>query len=271
MRALVLSSGGNRGALQAGAAHELLRAGLAFDLIVGSSVGAINGAFLAAVPGAAQAERLVQLWRQLQGHQVLRGSRLALTARVLRRASSLYSDAALRRLLAEQLPYRLLEEAKVPLIVVAGDIRAGTPRQLRHGPVVEAVLASAAIPGIYPPVRWPDGTQLVDGGVVAGVPVTAAVDAGADEVWVLDAAQPCTGARPPRTALDVAGQALLVMEHAQDRLAIAAAAQRVARLRHLVLVCATDRWFSDFSAGAQLIEEGRRAARLFLRTQPMTR
>lgn len=131
-------------------------------MIAGSSVGALKGAFLAADPSPQRADQLATLWRRMPGRRVFPGSRMGVAARVLGRTISLYSNEGLRRLLIEQLPYRVLEEASVPLIVVATDLGTGRERRLHTGPVAEAVLASAAIPGIYPPVGR-DGALLVDG------------------------------------------------------------------------------------------------------------
>lgn len=262
-RALVLSAGGSRGALQAGAAQVLLEQGLRFDLLVGSSVGALNAAYLAADPSPARARDLVGVWRGLRPEDVVAEGPLPRLLNLLLRRDHLYSSAALRRLLARHLPYRRLEEAAVTLILVAVDLRTGRERRLRSGPAIKAVTASAALPGVFPPVRWGQAL-LVDGGVLAPVPVEAAVEAGAGEVWVLDTGGPCAERELPTTALDVLAQSTALMAAGRARAALARASA-AARVHHLRLPCDRARWFSDLSATEQLLTDGREAAATYLR------
>jgi NTE family protein len=147
-------------------------------------------------------------------------------------------------------------------VVVATELATGAERRLRRGPVIDAVLASAAIPGVFPPVHW-DGVWLCDGGVVANVPVTAALDAGADEVWVLDTSGPCELRRRPRTIIDVALQALALMGSARVRAELACPPGKAA-IHHVALRCRADRWFTDFGASAELLDDGAAAARRYL-------
>lgn len=261
-RALVLSGGGNRGALQAGALEVLLAEGLSFDLLVGTSVGAINAAYLAADLSGEQGRRLVGIWRGLRGRDIFPDPLHQRAINLLLRRDHLYAPVGLRRLLERHLPYRRLEEATVPLVVVATELSTGEERRLSRGPVIEAVLASAAIPGIFPPVAW-EGERLIDGGVVANVPVAAAIAAGATDLWVLDVTGPCSVPRPPRHALDVALQSVALLGTARTRAELACPPLGVT-IRRLRLACTTDAWFSDFSATPELVADGARAARAFL-------
>lgn len=263
MRALVLSGGGNRGALQAGAVQVLLEAGLSFDLLVGTSVGAMNAAFLAAGPTARRGRELVRLWRDLRRTDLVADRPVQRAIRLLLRSDHLYSDAALRRLVATHCPYQRLEQAAVPLVVVAADLLTGEEVRLSCGPVVDAVVASAAIPGLFPPVPW-DGRLLVDGGVVANLPLAAAVAAGADELWLLDTTALCSERRRPRHALDVALQAMAVLATARRDAELSCPPPGVT-LHHLPLVCRRDRWFTDLSDTRALLADGAQAARAYLR------
>lgn len=258
MRAFVLSGGGNRGALQAGALEVLLAEGIVPDLLVGASVGAINAAFLAADPSPERAGALVRLWAGISGRDIFPGNHLERLVRLARRQDHLFTAGGLRQLLERHLPYRLLEEAAAPLVVVATDLGSGVERRLTAGPVIDAVLASAAIPGVFPPVAWQD-ELLCDGGVVANVPVAAALAAGADEAWVLDTSGPCTAPRHPRNAIDVALQAIAVMGASRTQAELACPPGS-ATIRHLMLPCRTDRWFTDFGATAELLAAGATAA-----------
>lgn len=262
MLGVVLSGGGNRGALQASALEVLLGEGIVPDLLVGTSVGAINAAYLAADPTAGQAAALACFWRQARGRDIFPGSRAELVLRLLSRRDHLYSAAGLRRLLERHLPYRRIQDAAVGLIIVAAELTSGTERRMTHGPVLEAVLASAAIPGVFPPVAW-EGQMLCDGGIVANVPLAAALEAGADEVWILDTSGPCSVPRRARSAVDVALQAIAAGSAART-LAELSCPPGPAVIHHLSLPCRTDRWFTDFSATGELLADGAAAAAAYL-------
>jgi NTE family protein len=113
---------------------------------------------------------------------------------------NLVPAGALRRLIARHVEYERLEDLPVPLHVIACDVLTGTERRLSRGPLVDAVLASAAIPGIFPPVEW-DGRLLVDGGVVNNTPISHALGLRPRHVYVLPAGGPCELTEPPRGAL----------------------------------------------------------------------
>jgi len=169
--AFVLAGGGSIGAVQVGMLRELLAHGVKPDLVVGSSVGAINGAYLAGAPSLEGVQKLEAIWRNLRRRDVFPITWRSVAAAVARRAP-LVDPAGLRELLETHLPYRELERTSVPLHVVATDILGGALVKLSSGSAVEAVLASCAIPGAFPPVRVGDH-HLVDGAVVReldGVP-----------------------------------------------------------------------------------------------------
>lgn len=253
---------GTGGALQAGALEVLFAEGIAFDVLVGTSVGAINAAYLAADPTQEQARLLVAIWRGLHGRDIFPDPLHRRAVNLLLRRDHLYAPLGMRRLLEHRLPYRRLEDAAAHLVVVATDLATGEQRHLRRGPVVEAVLASAAIPGVFPPVMW-DGELLVDGGIAANLPLAAAIAAGATDLWALDVTGPCSVARPPRHALDVALQSVALLGMARTRAELACPVPGVT-IRRLGLACRSDPWFSDFSATPELIADGARSARAFL-------
>lgn len=263
MVALVLSGGGNRGALQAGALEVLLASGIKPGLLVGTSVGAINAAFLAAGPTPERATKLVELWKGLSGKQVFPGSLPRKLWHLIRHDDHLYSSSGLRCLLEANLPYRRLEQSAVPLVVVAADLATGLERRLDAGPVIEAVLASAAIPGVFPPVPW-GSDLLIDGGIAANVPLAAAAAFGATKVWALDTARPCDHPRAPRGAVDIALQAvaLSTMARTQAEVACPPAGMEV---HYLALSCAESQWFSDFRNTPTLIARGAEIAKSYLR------
>lgn len=198
--AFVLSGGGSLGSVQAGMALALIERGIVPDLLVGTSVGALNAAFLARGPSLEAAQQLAEVWSRLHRRDVfpLPGPR-AIRA-LAGRDDHLLDVAPLRRLLRSHLFYSRLEDAPWPVAVVATDVVTGTEVVLERGDAVEAVLASAALPGVFPPVTV-DDHQLIDGGVVNHTPISAAVDLGADRVVVLPTGYACALTEPPRSAL----------------------------------------------------------------------
>lgn len=174
--AVVVGGGGVLGAAQVGVGWALEQRGFVPDLIIGTSVGALNGAIAAAHPGEA-APWLDRVWTQARRREVFPFGYLSSRA-------SVCADRGLRRLIARaQLPSRI-EQLEIPFAAVATDLATGEQVLLDHGDLESALLASAAIPGVLPPVER-EGRTLVDGGVIAYVPVRAALQAGAASVVVL--------------------------------------------------------------------------------------
>jgi NTE family protein len=262
MRAFVLSGGGPLGAWQVGQLDALFEAGIRPDLLVGTSVGAINAAAIAGNPTSEGVERLVEVWRRVRREDVLPGWGWS-RARALAR-KSLYPNAGLRSLIERGVQYRLIDEAALPLLIVTASIDAGEERVLSSGPVIDAVLASAAIPGVYPAVTW-NGERLVDGGIVDMIPVRPAVAAGADEVYVLAATAGC----PPNQRMDHLHDVLmfslgLLMRPSTDMLAACYGGS--ARVEVLPSSVPFEVGPFDFSKTGLLIEEGHAQTAAFVRS-----
>ncbi|MBI1769651.1 MAG: patatin-like phospholipase family protein [Bacteroidetes bacterium] len=171
--ALVLSGGGSKGALEVGFYQALVEKGVRIDFIVGSSIGAVNGAFIASgVPP----EKMAALWRNLKIDD-LYGFNWENLWKFFR-SNSLYDHCRFRRFLERHLPARTFEELKIPLIVPCTNFLTGEPVYIRQGDLLDALMASVAIPGIFPP-QMCDGHQLVDGGVAENMPLEMAVSEGA--------------------------------------------------------------------------------------------
>jgi NTE family protein len=200
--AFVLAGGGSIGAVQVGMLRELLTHGVAPDLVVGSSVGAINGAYLAGAPNLEGVQRLEAIWRELRRHQVFPITWRSMMGAITRH-SSLVDPAGLRQLLEARLPYRELERASIPLHVVATDILGGGLVKLSSGSAVDAVLASCAIPGAFPSVRIGEH-HLVDGAVASNTPIRVALELGAKRLVVLPSGYACALDSPPRGAIATA-------------------------------------------------------------------
>src|SRR4051812_37527286 len=199
--AFVLSGGASLGSIQVGMLEALYERGIRPDLIVGTSAGALNGAFIAERPQTVEtAHELGEVWRGLKRGQVFPVNPLTGALGFLGARSHLVPDSGLRRLISRHAVAGRLEETYVPLHVIATDVLRGDDVRLSEGPLVDAVMASAAIPGVLPAVDW-DGRVLIDGGVANNAPISHALDLGADEIYVLPTGSPCELHEAPRGAL----------------------------------------------------------------------
>jgi len=199
--AFVLSGGASLGAIQVGMLRALLGHGVVPDVVVATSVGAVNGAYLASHgPSEETVEELAELWRALRRGQVFPLEPLTGLFGFLGVRRNLVPGGALRRLVARNLLHERLEALPTALHVVACDVLTGDEVLLSRGPLVDAVLASAAIPGVLPAVEW-EGRLLIDGGVVDNTPLSHAIALGAREIYVLPTGGPCELTAAPRGAL----------------------------------------------------------------------
>jgi NTE family protein len=203
--AFVLSGGGSLGALQVGMLRALYERGVVADLLVGTSAGALNAAFVASRPQTpATARELARVWRGLQREDVFPLSLHALVGGLCRQRDHLVPDRSLRRLVRRYIEFVDLAEAAVPLHVVAFDVIEGREVLLSEGLALDAIAAAAAIPGVFPPV--PIGARrLIDGGVVNNTPISHAVELGAERIFVLPTRERgCRLGLAPCGALDTA-------------------------------------------------------------------
>ncbi len=181
--AFVLGGGGLLGAHEVGMLRALSEAGIVPDLVVGTSVGAINGAFVAADPAGA-ARRLGQMWQGDELRLAFSENVWGRAARLVRSGTHLHSLEPLRRLLESALPGDDFADLELPFQCVAAGIETASARSFSSGALVPAVMASCAVPGLLPPVEV-DGGHYFDGGLVDSIPVGRAVALGADSVYVL--------------------------------------------------------------------------------------
>jgi NTE family protein len=182
--AFVLGGGGVLGAAEVGMAQALLEGGVRPELVCGTSVGAINGAAIAADPTPDGAERLLAMWDMLARDGILDSSPLRRVAEVVRSKTALHGHRQLRQLLRDHLPAQTFEDLAVPFECVAASIERAREHWFNTGDLIEPVLASCALPGVFPPVRIGD-EHFYDGGLVNSIPLSRAVALGADTVWVL--------------------------------------------------------------------------------------
>jgi len=207
--AFVLAGGGSFGAVQVGMLKALAAHGVSADMVVGSSVGAINAAYYAGRPDAKGVAELERLWLGIIRDDVFPLSWRTLAGFVWRR-DFLVSDAGLRRLIETNLPYHDLEQASIPVHIVATDILSGDAVVLSEGPAVPAIVASCAIPAAFAPVAHAS-RHLADGALTSNTPVRIAVARGARRLIVLPTGFACSLANPPKGAVASALHALTLL------------------------------------------------------------
>jgi NTE family protein len=198
----VLGGGGNLGDCEVGMLQAVLEHGIVPDLVVGTSVGAINGASIAADPSPETVEQLRNVWLTL-GEERVFASPFGGAGNLIRKGTHLHSNEALRRMIERLLPVRTFEELAVPFQCVAASIERAAEHWFSEGPLVEAILASAAVPALLPPVEV-EGEHYVDGGIVNSIPVERAVELGATELYIMQVGRIERPLRPPRNLLQVA-------------------------------------------------------------------
>ena len=260
--AFVFAGGGSLGAVEVGMLKALVERGARPDFVVGASVGAINAAYYAGCPDAEGVDRLAGVWVRIRRADVFPVSLFRGLSGFLGRHRSLVDPRSLRDLLARELPYERLEDAAVPCRIVASNVLDGSEVVLSSGPAVEALLASAAIPGVFPPVEV-EGKHLVDGGISSNTPLSTAIGMGATRVVVLPTGFACSLTKPPFGALAVALQALTLLIARQLVIDVLRWREKV----EIVVVpplCPIESSPYDFSASRSLIERAATSTRLWL-------
>ena len=270
MIAFVLSGAGARGTLQVGALQALLEAEIQPDIVVGTSAGAVNASFVAS--RGLNAETLTAMhaqWKKVKTKEVYPGGLIGAAWRLLRNQQSLYPSHGLRRLISEGMAdgVQTFRDLQMPLYVTSVDIRSG--RLFLFGedpraPIVDAVLASSSVPGIHPPVEY-HGLHLVDGGVLANVAASVAMDKGALQIYALNASY--AGEQPDeiKGVVNVLNQTLTTMmaQSLLEDLVRADAATQI-DLHHIVLRPSKPIPFGDFSHADELALNGYETTKAYL-------
>jgi len=207
--AFVFAGGGSLGSIQVGMLRALVANGTTADMVVGSSVGALNAAYYAGTPTAEGVERLAKIWLSLRREDVFPVTWRTMLTFILRRDFLVPADGV-RQLVDTHLPYRNLEHAKLPVHVVATDLLSGEPVVLSKGSASQAIVASTAIPAAFPPVLL-EHRYLADGAISSNTPVMVAVELGARRLVVLPTGYACALETPPRGAIACALHALTLL------------------------------------------------------------
>lgn len=205
--AFVFAGGGSLGSVQVGMLQALAEAGVRADFLVGSSVGAINAVYFAADPTPEGVLALKKIWSEVRRNDIFRFSIVSGLKALLSKGDAFLDAKNFRCFLKNHLPVQTLEQTHLPCHVVATDILDGQEVILSSGPAVDSLLASAAIPAIFPPVKVED-RFLTDGGVANHTPVSTAVSIGAKRLIVLPTGFSCALKAPPEGAITAALHAL---------------------------------------------------------------
>jgi NTE family protein len=251
--------------MQVGMLRALYERGIVPDLLVGTSAGALNAAFIASRPQTvATVEALARVWRGLRRVDIFPINPRMVIGGLTDHGDYLVPDTGLRRLVARHLQIERLEHASVALHLVAFDLVSGEEVRLSDGPAMEAVLAAAAIPGVLPPVRVGD-RLLVDGGVVNNTPISHAVALGAERIYVLATDDPVARvvSLTSRGALDAGVHAFTGLVGVRLQFDVA----RYASAAELIVLPAVNRGRvspADFDHASRLIAHGLAAARTAL-------
>ena len=253
VRALVLSGGGVLGALQAGILRALFRTPYRPDLIVGTSVGALNGAFVSFRPDAEGADELVNIWSSLRDKSLFMFNPLRIAYQMFTQKLCLFNSDLLKELVEQYAPADDFGATTTPLYITTTNLSKGHKQVFHEGPISRALLASTALPGFFCPVEI-DGDQYVDGGVLANLDLDTAIDLGATEILAIDLSR-CIDGQRPDSMVSLWMQTLDVIQRERVESEMA----RLAPKAHITLIqpgIETNQSLSSFSKVEQLIDEG---------------
>jgi NTE family protein len=200
--AFVLGGGGVLGASQVGMLRALVEAGVQPDHVLGTSVGAVNGALFSADPTLRAVHRMARIWGSLSRDGIFAGSVVNRAVSMARSGTHLHPVGPLRRMLEDNLPVARIEELPVSFQCVAASIERAGAHWFSEGPLIDAVVASCAVPGLLPPARV-HGEHFFDGGLVDSIPIGRAIKLGARVIYVLHVGRVERRLRPPRWPWEV--------------------------------------------------------------------
>ena len=257
--AFVLSGGGNRGVAQVGMLRALVEAGVRPDVVVGTSVGSLNGAGLARDPSPAGIDTLTEVWLGIDRERLFPDGALTRAWRLASRKSFLWGNEGLAEVI-DGFGVDEFCELAVPLRVIACDLASGEEAVFGAGPLKPALLASCALPGGYPPVEY-DGRLLVDGGVINNVPVSHALSGPVSQVYVCDTSADLE-IQLPRSAVEVMLRAFAIARQGRARRDLERY-EGDPRVTFLPRVVDRRRPF-DFAGAEELMQAGYESSRDFL-------
>jgi NTE family protein len=267
MIAFVLSGGANRGPLETGALQSLVAHNITADFVVGTSAGALNGVYYAYDPTPAGMQKLAEIWINTKVQEIFPNTnRLAMAWRVLIGRDSLVDGNNFLNTIQKYLPGKTFADLKIPFYSVTADLMSaqmivfGDDKSIE---LLEPVAASASFPIVLPPIEI-DDFQLSDGGVTAIVPIQAALDRGATELYVIDLEPVVAKSAPVHGVLNIAMQTLMTALRTQLITDLKVAIKTGMKVHHVNITAFPDLDLFDFSQAARLVEVGRLAMDTYL-------
>ncbi|RLI67833.1 MAG: patatin-like phospholipase family protein [Candidatus Gerdarchaeota archaeon] len=265
--AFVFSGGASLGAIEVGALKAVIEEGIQADMVLGTSVGSLNGALYAYNPTLEGVEVMERIWRQIKTSEVFPISPIKPVLNFTTAGHYLVSSKNLRNLIIQNLPYTRIEETTLPLYIICTDIKSGQEIVFNKGLVLEALLASAGIPAVFPPLSMHE-RFLVDGGVVNNAPISTAVRLGAKRVVVFPIGLPPEN-QEPKNYLQILIRSLIYLLNRQ----LASDIQLYKDTVELIIVpppTTLEIKPHDFSASGTLVDEGYKVAKAWLQKEGFT-
>ncbi|MBV7336612.1 patatin-like phospholipase family protein [Chloroflexi bacterium TSY] len=264
--AFVFSGGANLGSIQVGMLSVLRDRGIRPDLVVGTSVGALNGAVVADRGLDTAVDVLESIWHNMRRETIFPGGLVSQAYTLMRSRLYLYENTGLGKLIQSNLTVERIEDLHLPFAAMATELITHQGALFREGLLLPALLASTAIPGVYPPVTINE-IQYIDGGIVSNIPLSGALQMGAKSIVVLEVGSVCTPTLPPENIADLLKGAFIT----SIRQKILAEAPRIAQqvpVLYLPRPCTTDMGMFDYEQGTQLMEETSELVANFLDKSP---
>ena len=261
--AFVLSGGGSLGSVQVGCIEALMQQRIFPDLVVGTSVGALNGVWLAKNPTLEGVEELKGLWLSMKPHGPFQEGNLRVLMRLLRGRSYLFANKTLRKLVCQYVADNTFEDMAIPAVVVATNLETGEPEYFHQGLLEPAVMASTAIPGVFPSVEI-EGVEYIDGAMMSNCGLEPAWDQGARRIVVIEIPHP-----PPARGIGILkplARALHVSLVRLCHLEVGWFSQRCSVVALEPAMNLEGHDFNDFSKSAILMETGRAWTEEFLQS-----
>lgn len=269
MIGFVLTGGASLGAVQVGMLQALAQRGIRPDFLIGSSAGALNAAFLAGTDWPASTVELERIWLGLRRRDVFPMAPMSSLLALIGRREYVVSRSSVQALIRTNISYQHLEDATVPVHVMATDVLSGAEVRISQGPVLEALSASTAIPGVFSPVRI-GHHYLMDGGIANNAPISHAIELGAAVVYVLPAGYACGLKKPPGSALGMAVHALSLVLN-QNLVESLERCSGSADIRVVPPLCPVTVSPVDFGHAAELIGRAREStSRWLVQGEPLT-
>ena len=260
--AFVFSGGASLGSMEIGMLKALIEYGITANFVVGTSVGSLNATYYAYKPNIEGALELEEIWKSIRSKDIFPFSVLKSIGRIIKGNNYLIDPSGLEKLLTKVIPCDNLNDTKIPVYIISTDILTGEEVVFSSGEVVEKLLASAAIPMVFPPVKIGKHI-LVDGGVVNNTPISSAIRFGATKVIVLPTGYTCDRRKEPSNLIEMVLTSYSYMQHQKLATDIELYKDKV-KLKIIPPLCPVKVSPNIFSKSGELIERAYKSTQSWL-------